>query len=238
MIRLQKLLAECGIGSRREIEGFIKEGRIKVGGTLSKLGDKATLYDEIYLDNTKLLLETKVDTKVLIYNKQIKELCSRKDKFHDDTVFDNLPELHQGRWIMVGRLDFNSSGLLLFTNDGELANKLMHPSANLERKYLVRVFGTLNQREIKEMTDGIVIEGVKYKAKSVKLHQQTTNNTWYEVTLMQGKNREIRKLFNSQDLTISKLMRISYGPISLPKDLKIGSCQYLATEKVQRLLKI
>jgi 23S rRNA pseudouridine2605 synthase len=223
--KLQKVLANAGVGSRREMEKWIEASRISVNGKLATLGDRVEPSDKIRVDGNPL--NTSHDApvcRVLMYNKPEGELCSRKDPEGRATVFDRLPSIKNGRWIAVGRLDINTSGLLLFTNDGELANRLMHPKHEVEREYSVRVFGEVEDKMLKRLTDGVELEDGKAKFTHIvkKPGDEESQNTWYNVCLSEGRNREVRRLWESQGVQVSRLMRVRYGTLELQKRLPQG----------------
>jgi 23S rRNA pseudouridine2605 synthase len=236
--RLQKILSQAGFGSRREIERWIDEGLIKVNGVLAKLGDGATAEDVIsvrgrVIDNP-LNIENK--TRILLYHKPVGEISSRNDPKFTKTVFDNLPHLKQGRWVQVGRLDLNTSGLLIFTNDGELANRLMHPKYELEREYAVRVYGQVTPEMIKDLTKGVMLEDGIAKFKKVDFRGGEGTNGWYHVVLSEGRNREVRRLWESQGLEVSRLIRVRYGKLHMPRSLDRGSFVELSPKEVETFL--
>lgn len=236
--RLQKILSQAGFGSRREIERWIEEGLIKVNGVLAKLGDGATAEDVIsvrgrVIDNP-LNIENK--TRILLYHKPVGEISSRNDPKFTKTVFDNLPHLKQGRWVQVGRLDLNTSGLLIFTNDGELANRLMHPKYELEREYAVRVYGQVTPEMIRDLTKGVMLEDGIAKFKKVDFRGGEGTNGWYHVVLSEGRNREVRRLWESQGLEVSRLIRVRYGKLHMPRSLDRGSFVELSPKEVETFL--
>ncbi|MFT5676399.1 MAG: 23S rRNA pseudouridine2605 synthase [Paraglaciecola sp.] len=223
--KLQKVLANAGQGSRREMEKWIAQARISVNGKIATLGDRVEPADKIRVDGNLLTnRQEKAICRVLMYNKPEGELCSRKDPEGRPTVFDRLPVIKDGRWIAVGRLDVNTSGLLLFTNDGELANRLMHPSHEIEREYSVRVFGEVDQPMISRLCKGVELEDGKAKFTLVtkKPGDEDSINKWYNVTLSEGRNREVRRLWESQGLQVSRLIRVRYGELNLQKNLPQG----------------
>lgn len=221
--KLQKVLANLGLASRRTIEEWIQAGRIKVNNQIAKIGMRVDLHDVIKVDNRVVRMprhETK--TRLILYHKPEGEICSREDPERRRTVFMSLPKLAQGRWIGIGRLDINTSGLLLFTNDGELANKLMHPSANLEREYAVRIYGNVDEEVLKKLQQGVILEDGKAKFEKIIDAGGEGRNHWYHVIVKEGKNRLVRRLWESQNVKISRLIRIRFGNYTLPKHLRIG----------------
>jgi 23S rRNA pseudouridine2605 synthase len=231
--RIQKVLANNGYGSRRKIEEYLNSGRITVDGIIAKLGDRMNLEQKVKLDGKLLYLNKEQQTQVIIYNKPIGEICSTKDPKHNKTVFDNLPKLdNNGRWVMVGRLDINSQGLLIFTNNGDFANKLMHPGSKIPRIYKIRASGSLTKEQLEILANGIILEDGKAKFDSIKLVRSLNTNCWYKIVISSGKNRIIRRMLASQNLSVNKLIRISYGNISLPFNLKPGAFKYIDYNKV------
>lgn len=235
--KLQKVLARAGFGSRREIEGWIKEGRIKVNNCVATLGDRVSEKDKLQVDGQRVShnkLKPK-RSRVLIYHKPVGEVCSRSDPEGRETIFKNLPPLSAGRWISVGRLDLNTSGLLLITTDGELANKLMHPSQQVEREYAVRIHGEVGLDMLKRLQQGVELEdGPAYFDKIIDVGGDGTNH-WYHAILHEGRNREVRRLWESQGLQVSRLMRVRYGDISLPRGQKPGRWEDLPEDAVEQL---
>jgi len=221
--KLQKILAQAGIGSRREMERWIEQGRVHLNGELAKLGERAGADDEIKVDGRKVDHAAEAPRRVLVYNKPEGEVCTRNDPDGRPTVFDNLPRIKGERWIAVGRLDINTAGLLLFTTDGELANKLMHPSTNtVDREYAVRVAGEVTPEIIAKLKEGVVLEDGMAKFTDVQFFDGEGFNQWYHVCIMEGRNREVRRLWESQDLKVSRLKRVRYGCIFLPKKVSVG----------------
>ena len=235
--KLQKLLANVGLGSRRQLEDIIKAGRISINGTLAKLGDRATPQDEIRVDGrlVRLKAEREKRRRVIAYYKPEGEICSASDPEGRPTVFDRLPKLTGDRWIMVGRLDINSSGLLLFTNDGELAHRLMHPSNEVVREYAVRVLGEVSPEIARNLTTGVALEDGMAKFDDIKEGGGTGVNRWYHVSLKEGRKREVRRMFESQDLKVSRLIRTRYGSMILPKELKTGRFIELDAKEIGKL---
>ena len=221
--RLQKVLAQAGVASRREIEEWVVAGRISVNGLPASLGQKIGPGDRVKVNGKLIPLRfTQRSPRVLIYHKPEGEIVSRDDPEGRPTVFERLPVLRKGRWLAVGRLDFNTSGLLLFTNDGDLANKLMHPRYELEREYAVRILGELTEEQAKSLTEGIQLEDGPAKFNLLRDEGGEGANHWYRVTISEGRNREVRRMFEAVGLTVSRLMRVRYGSVELPARLKRG----------------
>jgi len=238
--RLQKVLAQAGYGSRREIEGWIERGEVKLNGKKASLGDRYKPGDQLKVKN-KLVPESRLKAKhsrVIMYHKPVGEVTTRSDPEGRSTVFDNLPKLGSARWIAVGRLDINTSGLLLFTTDGELANQLMHPSTEIEREYAVRVLGDVSDEALKNMTTGVELEDGTAKFDSIADQGGQGANHWYHVVLKEGRNREVRRLWESQGITVSRLMRIRYGNISIPRQVRPGKHQDLRDFEIKALRKL
>ncbi len=234
--RLQKLIANAGYGSRRWAERLIEQGRVSLNNHDVKLGDKAALNDKVRIDGKLIDLRrySKTETKVLILNKQAGYICSTKDNEGRKSVFDLLPE--NTRWIMVGRLDLNTSGLLLFTNNGELANKLMHPSAQIDREYAVRVLGKVKEEHIKKLTNGVELEDGFAKFHKVTEGGGEGANRWYRVVIREGRKREVRRLWELLDFKVSRLIRIRFGDIRLPDKLRSNQSEYLKPKQLKALL--
>ena len=237
--RLQKLLAAAGLGSRREVERWIEAGRIRIGDRVAKLGDRASLADKVFLDGKLLEFKTgRSQARVLVYNKPVGEMVTRSDPGGRPTVFDRLPAMEGGRWINVGRLDLNSSGLLLFTNDGELANRLMHPRQEIEREYEVRVQGGLDQAGRNALLEGVALEDGPARFKSIEeIRGGEGTNRWYRVVLAEGRNREVRRMVEAVGARVSRLIRVRFGPIRLPKTLAPGSHAELGAETLEKIVK-
>ena len=234
--KLQKILAQAGIGSRREMERWIEQGRVKLNGEVAKLGERAESKDEIKVDDVVVDHKGKKARRVLVYNKPEGEVCTRDDPEGRPTVFDNLPKLKGERWIAVGRLDINTSGLLLFTTDGELANKLMHPSTNtVDREYAVRVAGEVTDEVIETLKKGVLLEDGMAKFTDVQFFDGDGYNQWYHVCIMEGRNREVRRLWESQEMKVSRLKRVRYGCIFLPKKVSAGKWVELGQKETNDL---
>src|SRR6266850_96152 len=233
--RLQKLLAAAGLGSRREIESWIEAGRVTVGGRVAKLGDRASNTEEVAVDGVPVTLGAKSAGRVLIYNKPEGELVTRSDPQGRPTVFSRLPP---GRWIAVGRLDINSAGLLLFTDDGELANRLMHPRYEVRREYAARVQGALRPDDLERLRRGVQLDDGPAAFESIEAADPRGapgTNRWYRVTLKEGRNREVRRLFEAVGARVSRLLRVRYGPVELPRDLKPGQWRELTAKAAEKL---
>lgn len=238
--KLQKVLARAGFGSRREIEDWIAQGRITVNGKVAKVGERVGPEDKIVVDGKKLASQGKRSetTRVLLYNKPEGEICTRNDPEGRATVFARLPPLKHGRWVSIGRLDINTSGLLLFTTNGELAHKLTHPSSQVEREYAVRVLGEVTPAKVQNMHKGVIIDGDVCRFSDIQHYGGEGANQWYHVVLMEGKNREVRKIWESQGLQVSRLKRVRFGPIFIPSTVKRGSFEELGTTEVNKLLNL
>ena len=235
MLRLQKYLAQAGLGSRRSCEQLIKDRKILVNGHVAELGAKVLESDEVYCEGKKISLRI-ADLKVIMLNKPPGVLSSRKDEKKIKLVFDYLPKTHnEPDWIAVGRLDINTSGLMLFTNDGTLAHQLMHPSFEVDREYLVRARGNFDEQKKKNMLAGVIIEDEIHKFSDVVPGEKQSSNQWFSVCMLTGKNREVRKLFESQDLEVSRLKRVRIGPIFLPSTLREGACVNLTESQIKEL---
>ncbi|MFA9487733.1 MULTISPECIES: 23S rRNA pseudouridine(2605) synthase RluB [unclassified Mannheimia] len=237
--KLQKILARAGKGSRRELEEIIASGRVSVDGKIASLGDRVQVSSstKIRIDGhlVNLMPAQKEICRVLMYYKPEGELCTRSDPEGRATVFDRLPRLTGARWIAVGRLDINTSGLLLFTTDGELANRLMHPSREVEREYSVRVFGNIDDAMLQRLRKGVQLEDGPANFKQIKVVGGTGLNQWFDVTLTEGRNREVRRLWESQGVEVSRLIRIRYGNIKLDKGLPRGGWEEMGLEQVNYL---
>ncbi len=236
MARGAKLLAAAGHGSRREIESWIEAGRVSVSGRTARLGERALGGDEIAIDGKPVRLAAARPERLLLYHKPVGELVTRSDPQGRPTVFSRLPP---GRWVAVGRLDINSSGLLLLTDSGELANRLMHPRYEIEREYAVRVQGTLNREDLEKLARGVHLDdGRAAFARIAPADERTapSANRWYRVVLREGRKREVRRLFEAVGARVSRLIRVRYGSIELPRDLAPGQWRELPnTVKLQKL---
>jgi 23S rRNA pseudouridine2605 synthase len=226
--KLQKILAAHGLGPRREMEQWISAGRITVNGKIAQLGDRVDEMAQLAVDGGTLLSSRVRTSKpvLLLYHKPVGEICTAADPEGRPTVFDRLPKPPSGRWVMVGRLDYNTSGLLLFTNDGELAHKLMHPSSAHQRVYAVRLLGNLSKELSRKLCQGVVLsDGLAHFA-SIEPMKQEGMHQWYRVSISMGRNRIVRRLFESQGFQVNRLVRLSFGTIKLPKDLAPGEFSF------------
>ena len=238
MIRLQKLLAEAGLGSRRTVEGWIREGRVTVGDHVARLGDRASPVDEVRLDGRKLDLEgtSRNGTGLLLYYKRVGEVTTRRDPQGRPTVFERLPRPERGRWISVGRLDVSTAGLLLLTTDGELAHRLMHPSGEVEREYLVRLRGRPGPEVIRALLDGVVLgDGAARFDRIRSTAAAQGSHSSFRVVLHEGRNREVRRLWEAAGFEVSRLLRVRYGPVELPPDMRPGTVRRADGATVERL---
>lgn len=227
--RLQKLLSRAGVGSRREVDAWIQAGRVTVNGEVAQPGDRALASDRIAVDGKPVESRSAdaVVRRVLVYNKPEGEVTTRNDPEGRPTVFDRLPRLKDQRWIAVGRLDINTTGLMLFTTDGELANRLMHPSSEIDREYAVRIFGDVDDDMIQRLLEGVLLEDGVAAFSDISPAGGKGQNQWFHVTLMEGRNREVRRLWESQGVRVSRLKRVRYGPIFLPSRLSVGRWEEL-----------
>jgi len=236
--RLQKVLASEGLCSRREIERWIEAGRIVVNGEVAQLGVKVGAADNVELDGKRLRLgANKTERRVILYNKPEGEVSTRSDTEGRITVFDRLPVKRGERWIAVGRLDMNTSGLLLFTNDGDLANALMHPSNEIDREYAVRVKGDVDEDMMRTLRDGVLLEDGMARFTDIQPGRNATGaNSWFYVVLMEGKNREVRRLWESQGVQVSRLKRVRFGNVFIPSSLKAGKYTELNQMQIDSLV--
>jgi len=233
--KLQKVLARAGLGSRREMERWIEEGRVRVNGKVAGLGDRVGGRDQVSVDGRELASPAPSEVRCIMYHKPAGEVCSRRDPEGRPTVFDRLPHLKSGRWISIGRLDFTTTGLLLFTTDGELANALMHPSSAIEREYVVRVMGDVHEDMLQRMREGVMLEDGPARFTDIQAGGGDGVNRWFHVVLMEGRNREVRRLWESQGLTVSRLKRVRYGDVLIPSKVRQGHWIELDRSEVNSL---
>jgi 23S rRNA pseudouridine2605 synthase len=236
--RLHKVLAGAGLGSRRDMEQLIMDGRVSINGQPAQVGDKVKPGDVVKVNGKPVRLSWKAQApRVLIYHKPEGEIVSRDDPEGRPSVFDNLPPIRGGRWITVGRLDFNTEGLLIFTTDGELANRLSHPRYEVEREYAVRLLGSLDAEKMEALLAGIELEDGVAKVESIVPAGGEGVNQWYRLVIREGRNREVRRLMEHLGLTVSRLIRVRFGPIAMPPRLKRGMKEELAEEEVDALMR-
>ena len=233
--RLQKLLADAGIASRRQIERLIAAGQIKVNGKVADLGCKASCNDHISISDKEIHLSAKPSPQALIYHKPLGIIVSRSDPESRKTVFDNLPRLRNSRWISVGRLDINTSGLLLFCTDGQLAHHLMHPSSEIERTYLLRVRGTVSDTIVDRLLAGVMLEDGMACFKQISAHCDAKQRQWHKVVVSEGRNRLVRRLWSSQGLLVTRLIRVGFGQFELPDDLPQGAHRLMTKSELRHL---
>ena len=229
--KIQKVLARSGFGSRRMMEDWIEAGRVSVNGSISQLGDRVSDGDDLRVDGRLVAFQTEEESirRVVLYYKPEGEVCTRTDPQGRPTVFDQLPVLKEQRWVAIGRLDINSQGLMLFTTDGDLANRLMHPSSQIEREYAVRVHGEVTPETLQRLKTGILLmDGEAHFDEIIDAGGEGTNH-WYHVILREGRKREVRRMWESQGVQVSRLIRVRYGSIQLPRNLKAG--RYIELEK-------
>ena len=238
--RLQKVLAQAGMGSRREMEEWISAGRVNVNGTVATLGMRVSEGDKVQVDGRVIRLHLEAEQalpRVLLYHKQEGEIVSRDDPNERANVFDSLPKLRGQKWIAIGRLDFNTSGLLIFTTSGELANRLMHPRFEVEREYAVRLQGEMTLDQMHQMTNqGIELEDGLVRFEKLSDEGGEGFNHWYRLVLKEGRNREVRRTFEALGLTVSRLMRVRFGIINLPPRIKRGMMVELGEVEVRKIL--
>ena len=237
--RIHKILADHGIGSRRGIESLIRQKKVLVNGQVATIGQLVLERDIFEVEGRTIRLSKKDPTKkrILMYNKKVGEISSRNDPDHKKTIFDSLPRLKSGRWVSVGRLDINTSGLILFTNDGSLANELMHPSSSIEREYVARVHGEVTDKILNNLTQGIMLEDGFAKFTDVQGGRKGNTNQWFAMVIMEGRTREVRRLWESQGLEISRLKRVRYGTLFLPASLKQGGFKELSKSEINALVR-
>ncbi|MDF0732266.1 pseudouridine synthase [Pseudomonas entomophila] len=236
--KLQKVLARIGVGSRRDVEAWISQGRIKVNGVEATLGQRVDLHDAIAVDGKliKRVEAAEATRRVIMYNKPDGEICTRDDPEGRPTVFDRLPRPKEGRWINIGRLDINTTGLLLFTTDGELANRLMHPSYEMDREYAVRVRGEVDDEMVERLKAGVMLEDGPAKFTDIqKAPGGEGFNHWYHCVVMEGRNREVRRLWESQGVVVSRLKRVRFGPVFLNSDLPMGRWREMSQGEIDIL---
>jgi len=234
--RIQKILANEGIVSRRQAENLIREGRIKVNGQEAILGMSISRHDLIEIDGKTIeISEGSNPLRVLMYNKKVGEISSTKDPEGRPSVFLALPKISKGKWISVGRLDINTSGLMLFTNNGELANKLMHPSSKIEREYVARIRGQVEPDHIRRLLEGVNLEDGKASFSDIQPGRRGKSNQWFAMVIMEGRTREVRRMWESQGFAVSRLKRVRIGGLFLPANLKQGNYKELSEEEIKSI---
>ena len=234
--RIQKILANEGIVSRRQAENLIREGRIKVNGQEAILGMSISRRDLIEIDGkTVEISEGTNPLRVLMYNKKVGEISSTKDPEGRPSVFLALPKISKGKWISVGRLDINTSGLMLFTNNGELANKLMHPSSKIEREYVARIRGQVELDHIRRLLEGVNLEDGKASFSDIQPGRKGKSNQWFAMVIMEGRTREVRRMWESQGFAVSRLKRVRIGGLFLPANLKQGNYKELSEKEIKSI---
>lgn len=236
--KLHKMLAAAGIGSRRDMEALILQGRVSINGEPAHIGDRVKPGDVVKVNGQPIRLEWRAALpKVLLYHKPEGEIVSRDDPEGRPSVFANLPRLKGQRWIAVGRLDFNTEGLLIFTTDGQLANRLAHPRYEVEREYAVRVLGELSLEQMRTLTKGVALEDGIARLESIEAQGGEGVNQWYRAVIKEGRNREVRRMFEALGLTVSRLIRVRFGPLAMPPRLKRGMRLELKPEQVEELMR-
>jgi len=234
--RIQKILANEGIVSRRQAEKLIREGRIKVNGQEAILGMSISRRDLIEIDGKVVeISEGTNPLRVLMYNKKVGEISSTKDPEGRPSVFLALPKISKGKWISVGRLDINTSGLMLFTNNGELANKLMHPSSKIEREYVARIRGQVEPDHIRRLLEGVNLEDGKANFSDIQPGRKGKSNQWFAMVIMEGRTREVRRMWESQGFAVSRLKRVRIGGLFLPASLRQGNYKELAEKEIKSI---
>ena len=236
--RVQKFLANLGIASRREIERWIRAGDIIVDDKVCELGQRVTGCENILIRGEAVNFQAGIKTRVLMYHKPCGEVVTRMDPQQRPTIFENLPKINPGRWISIGRLDINTSGLMLLTTNGELANQLMHPRNEIEREYLVRVHGNVSDEMLSRLQQGIQLEDGPAKLTLLETHETQGTNSWYRIVITEGRNKEVRRIWESQGVQVSRLVRTRFGIINLPRELRRGSYAELSEARIQQLNKL
>lgn len=237
--KLHKILAQSGLGSRREMEVLIVSGQVSVNGKIAKLGDRVGLRDLVRVNKRIIRINTNERLpRVILYHKPEGEIVSRHDSEGRPTVFDKLPQLKSSRWVAIGRLDFNTSGLLIFTTNGVLANQLMHPRFQVEREYAVRIVGSLTPEQKNHLLTGVELGDGQANFSDLSEQGGEGSNRWYHVILKEGRNREVRRMFEALGLVVSRLIRVRFGPINLPPRLKRGMWHELDEIEIRRLLEL
>lgn len=238
--RVQKALARVGVGSRREVERLVAAGKIRINGRIAQVGESVQPGDRVEVDGGRSFrLQPSANlVRVIAYNKPIGEITSRRDDGGRATVFKRLPKIHGGRWINIGRLDVNTGGLLLFTNHGELAHRLMHPSSQVDREYAARIYGAVDDSMLNRLRRGVDIDGETSRFEDIVRGDGDRANRWYYCVVQSGRNREVRKLWESQGVQVSRLMRVRFGNVMLPTDLRSGRSVELGGRLLEELIQL
>ena len=235
--RIHKVLADHGVGSRRGIESLIRQKKVLVNGSLATIGQLVSERDIFQVEGKTIKLSKKDPTqkRILMYNKKVGEISSRNDPDHKNTIFDSLPRLRSGRWVSIGRLDINTSGLILFTNDGALANKLMHPSSNIEREYVARIRGKVEADHIRKLLEGVTLEDGKASFSDIQPGRKGKTNQWFAMVIMEGRTREVRRMWESLGFAVSRLKRVRIGGLFLPANIKQGNYKELSEKEIKSI---
>ena len=234
--RIQKVLSREGIFSRREVESLIKQGKIKVNAKKAVLGLPISKEDLIEVDNKRIeITQTNQILRALMYNKRVGEISSTRDPQGRTSIYESLPRLTKGKWISVGRLDINTSGLMLFTNNGNLANRLMHPSSNLEREYIARIRGKVTSDHIERLLQGVNLDDGRASFSDIQPGRKGKTNQWFAMVIMEGRTREVRRMWESQGFTVSRLKRVRIGGLFLPANLKQGNYKELSKKELKSI---
>ena len=238
--KIQKVMARVGLGSRRAMEKWISDGRVSVNGKVSTLGDRISENDSLRVDGRVVQFEAESESnrRVILYNKPEGEVCTRTDPENRPTVFSRLPQLTGERWVAVGRLDINTQGLILFTTDGELANRLMHPSSEIEREYAVRVRGEVSKEALENLRRGVMLEDGEARFDDIVDSGGEGYNHWYHVLIAEGRKREVRRLWETQDIQVSRLIRVRYGSVVLPRGMQTGKSIELPKDEIDTLARL
>ena len=230
------MLSSSGICSRRQAESLIKEGRLTINNEISHLGQKIDHNDLVRIDGKIVDLSNQNSKlRVLMYNKDLGEISSKNDPESRKTIFDSLPKINGGNWFSVGRLDINTSGLILFTNKGDFANQLMHPSSEIEREYVARIRGDVKEKNLEDMIDGVQLEDGIARFTDIQPGRKGNTNQWFAMVIIGGKNREVRRLWESQGFEVSRLKRVRFGGLFLPSSLKRGEFRELKEKEIKSI---
>lgn len=230
------MLSSSGICSRRKAESLIKQGRLTVNNEISHLGQKIDHNDLVRIDGKIVDLSNQNSKlRVLMYNKDLGEISSKSDPEGRKTIFDSLPKINGGNWFSVGRLDINTSGLILFTNKGDFANQLMHPSSEIEREYVARIRGDVKEKNLEDMISGVQLDDGIARFTDIQPGRKGNTNQWFAMVIIGGKNREVRRLWESQGFEVSRLKRVRFGGLFLPSSLKRGEFRELKEKEIKSI---